>query len=300
MADFKRMAVFAAVVEQGSLSAAGRRLGMSTSAVSQHLRALEEAFGVVLLNRSTRKLGLTDAGQRVARHCQAMVAAAEAAQQQLSLAQDAPQGQLRMSAPQGFARHIAPALSPLLASHPELSLYLRLGDEMIDLIEARIDLALRAGRLADSSWVARRLCELECVLCAAPAYLASRPAIHAPGDLLGQQWLGPARDSGQLDVHLTGMGAEAQVLRVEPRVISNSQLSLQQMCVAGLGVASMVRIEIEEELRSGRLVPVLPDWHPPSYPLWAVTPQRDTQPAKVRHAIEAMQGYMLTLPGSRA
>ncbi|MDQ7988720.1 MAG: LysR family transcriptional regulator [Candidatus Dactylopiibacterium sp.] len=297
--DFKRMAVFAAVVEQGSLSAAGRRLGMSTSAVSQHLRALERHFGVVLLNRSTRKLALTDAGQRVARHAQSMVGAAEAAEQQLRLAHDAPLGQLRMSAPLGFARHVAPALAPLLAAHPALSLHLTLADEMIDLIDARIDLALRAGRLADSSWVAQRVCELACVLCAAPAYLAGRAPIRGLEDLPGQQWLGPAHAEAGLDLDLQGPGEQRGRLRAMPRVTGNNQLSLQQMCVAGLGVAMMVRIDVEDDLRGGRLVPVLPDWAPPAYPLWAVTPRRGTQPAKVRHAIEAMQAYLLTLAGSR-
>jgi DNA-binding transcriptional LysR family regulator len=143
MIDFKRLAVFATVVELGSFGAAARRLGISTSAVSQHLRALEQTYGVTLLHRSTRKLGLTDAGQRVVRHCRAMLTEAGAAHEQLSMAHEAPSGQLRMSAPVGFARHVAPALAPLLAAHPALKLHLTVADEMIDLIDARIDLALR-------------------------------------------------------------------------------------------------------------------------------------------------------------
>ena len=293
------MAVFAAVAESGSLSAAGRRLGMSTSAVSQHVRRLEKDFGVALVNRSTRKLSLTDAGQSIAGHCQAMVDAAEAATQQLNLVHDVPTGQLRLSAPQALARHIAPALSPLLASNPELSLHLLLDDEMVDLVEARVDLALRAGQLADSSWVARRLCEIECVFCAAPAYLEPRPPIIAPEDLMSQQWLGTARHSGPLELVLTGPAGESEAVQIEPRVCSNSRQNLLQMCISGLGVAHMARLEVEDELRNGSLVPVLPSWTRAAYPVWAVTPRRDTQPAKIRHSIKSLQSYLLGLPGSR-
>src|SRR6218665_3264541 len=137
--DFRRLAVFAAVARHGSMSAAGRAMGMSTSAVSQQVRALEQASGVTLLHRSTRKLALTDAGARLAEHSRAMVDAAQAAHQQLAMAHDAPSGELRMSAPVGFARHVAAALAPLLAEHPELTLRLFVDDQMIDLIDARLD-----------------------------------------------------------------------------------------------------------------------------------------------------------------
>ena len=112
MDDLKRMAIFAAVVQHGSMSGAARSLRISTSAVSQQMRLLEQNGGVTLLHRSTRKLALTDAGERFAEHCAAMVTAAGLARQQLTLAHDAPSGELRVSAPVGFARHVAPALGP--------------------------------------------------------------------------------------------------------------------------------------------------------------------------------------------
>ena len=300
MTDFNRMAVFAAVVEQGSMSAAGRRLGMSTSAVSQHLRALEQSYGVTLLHRSTRKLTLTDAGQRFARHCQAMVAAAEQAQQQLRMTRDAPVGQLRIAAPVGFARHVAPALAPLLAANPGLDLYLMVADELIDLIDARIDLALRGGRLPDSSWVARRMCELGMLLCAAPGYLAQRGTPRVPSDLLAHQWMGLPQGEAGLQLTLDDASGHCETLRLEPRITSNNQLSLQQMCVAGLGIARMVRADVQDDLHIGRLVAVLPDWQVPGIATWAVTPQRDAQPAKVRFAIDALQAYLAKLPGAVA
>lgn len=293
--DWKRLALFAEVVRAGSLSAAARRLGISTSAVSQQLRVLEQAHGVTLLHRTTRKIAVTEAGARLADHCQAMVDAADRARQQLTLARDAPQGELRISAPVGFARHVAPALAPLLAAHPGLTLRLLVDDAMIDLVDARVDLALRAGRLADSTWVARRLCSFEMLLCAAPAYLARAGVPQAPADLLAHQWIG----SGQaLLLELSGATGTVERLRVEPRAMSNNQLSLQQLCVAGLGLTLAVRADVEDELRSGRLVPVLPGWRGPPIPVWAVTPQRDGQPAKVRHASAAIERYLLTVPGA--
>lgn len=304
MTDYKRMAVFAAVVDAGSLSAAGRRLGMSASAVSQHLRRLESDFGVALLNRSTRRLTLTDAGQRIAGHCQAMVAAADAARQQLNQLHDLPIGQLRLAAPQGLARHIAPALSPLLARNPDLSLHLLLDDERIDLVAESVDLALRVGRMPNSAWVARRLCDIECVFCAAPDYLEARPPITSPEDLAHQQWLTPVRQSGitesPVELQLSGPHGEQRTVSITPRVRSNSRQNLLRMCTDGLGLAHLARLEVDDELRSGALVSVLPAWTRPTYPVWAVTPQRDTQPAKVRYAIEAMQGYLSSLPGSRS
>jgi len=298
MDDLKRMAIFAAVVQHGSMSGAARSLRISTSAVSQQMRLLEHNGGVTLLHRSTRKLTLTDAGQRFAEHCTAMVAAAGLARQQLTLAHDAPSGELRVSAPVGFARHVAPALGPLLAEHPALSLKLLVDDAMIDLIDARVDLALRAGRLADSSWVARHLGALDWVLCAAPAYLRQRGTPQGPADLAAHQWVAAPREGSFIEHTLNGPEGQQHSLRIEPRITSNNQLSLQQLCVAGLGVALMVRPDVEDDLRSGRLVPLLPEWRLPPIDVWAVTPQRDRQPAKVRHAIEALHAHFRAVPGA--
>jgi DNA-binding transcriptional LysR family regulator len=298
MDDLKRMAIFAAVVEQGSMTRAARQLGLSTSAVSQQLRRLEQSGGVTLLHRTTRKLTLTDAGARFGEHCRAMVTAAAQARAQLALAHDAPEGELRVSAPVGFARHVAPALAPLLADHPALRLRLLVDDAMIDLVEARVDLALRAGRLADSSWVARRLCAFSWGFYAAPAYLHRMPAPAAPADLQSHQWLGAPRQGTVVQAELTGPAGRTETLRVDARITSNNQLTLQQMCVAGLGVAALVRADADDELLAGRLVELLPAWRAAPIDIWAVTPQRDNQPAKVRHAIAALATSLRALPGA--
>ncbi len=298
MDDLRRMAVFAAVVQHGSMSAAARALRMSTSAVSQQVRLLEQGSGVTLLHRSTRKLSLTDTGARFAEHCHAMVSAAAQAQQQLALAHDAPSGELRMSAPVGFARHVAPALARLLSDHPAMSLRLLVDDAMINLVDARIDLALRAGRLPDSTWVAQRLCEFECVLCASPDYLRRHGEPRTPAELAQHQCLVGSRDGSVLQIELQGPQGRKETLRVEARIASNNQISLEQMCVAGLGIAGMTHPDVYEELQSGRLVRVLPAWQPAPITVWAVTPQRDNHAAKVRHAIAAMRAYFAATPGT--
>jgi len=300
MDPLRRMAVFAAVVEQRSMSAAARALGMSTSAVSQQVRQLERDSGVTLLHRSTRKHTLTAAGERFYEGCAAMVAAARDAQQQLAQVRDAPTGELRVSAPVGFACHVALALSGLLNTNPGLTLRLLVDDQLIDLIGQRIDLALRFGRMHDSGWVARKLCEFEQMVCAAPAYLRRSGSLASAHDLMRHDWLLFATPDTARSFDFSGPGGEALSLRVEGRINSNNQYALQQMCLAGLGLSLMVHADVADDLQAGRLVDVLPQWRVPRLSAWAVTPQRDAQPAKVRHAIDALQLHLSGLPGAHA
>lgn len=300
--QLKRMAVLATVVEQGSFVAAAKKLKTTTSAVSQQVRALERDMGVTLLHRSTRRLALTPAGARFHEGCAAMLAAAQQAQLQLLQLRDAPEGELRVAAAVGFARHLGPALAPLLSSHPSLRLHLEVDDGFSDLLALRIDLAVRYGRLPDSPWVAQKLGEKSLALYAAPTYLAR---LGAPSTLerLGQHdWLaiGADTESPRLLELITepAGGAESQKLRIAPRVSSNNQFSLQQLCEAGLGLAMLSPSDVDEAVQAGRLLRLMTSWQLPSLPVWALTPQRDAQPAKVRHAIQALKTHFsqLTTP----
>ncbi len=300
MDDLKPLAVFAETVAAGSMSAAGRRLGMSPSAVSQAIRSLELQGGVTLLHRTTRKLALTEAGERYYPHCKRLLEAAQAAAESLQQARDAPTGELRVAAPVGFAAHIAPALAPLLAEAPQLRLRLLVDDAMIDLVDARIDVAVRIGRLANSSWVARRLCEFEMILCAAPSYLQRYGTPTAPQELAAHQWLAFGRDlqfaTVPMDMHLAG--GQQQLVDVEARITSNNQISLQQMCEHGLGIAVLGRVDVMSSLQRGALVQVMPQWQLGSMPVWAVTPKRDAEVVKVRAALDYLKRYFARLPGS--
>ncbi len=302
--QLKRMALFATVVDSGSLAAAGRRLGQSTSSVSQQLRELEAALGVTLLLRSTRKLRLTEAGARFVGGCRALLDAAEQAGRELEQLRDAPQGELRVASPVGFARHLGPALAPLMAAHPGLSLHLNVDDGLIDLIEARIDLALRFGRLPDSNWVAERLATQPMAICAAPAYLARRGLPSAPQELAAHDWLliDPLPRAGLLPLAgpKPGQRCELRLAGAAVRARSNNQLSLQQLCEAGLGLALLGRWDAAAALDSGALVALLPQWRPPDYPVYACVPQRTAQPAKVRAALAALRRYLGALAPSPA
>jgi len=293
MDNLRGMAVFATVVARGSMAAAAEALGMSPSAVSQQIRKLEAQAQVSLLHRTTRRLTLTEAGEAFYRSCAQMLAIAEEAEQRLGEWREAPVGELRLAAPVGFSgRLITEALRPLLENHRQLRLQLFFHDEQIDLIEQRIDLAIRVGNLADSSLVARHLGNWQNLVCAAPAYLRRCGAIDHPEQLQQVDWLAlNTRGHGQA-LQFDGPDGESCRLRLEPRVAANSMLALRQFTLDGLGVSLQPEPEVREALEEGRLLRLLPQWRLPTYGIYAVTPRRDAQPAKVRVAIEALRRHL--------
>ncbi|TLP76445.1 LysR family transcriptional regulator [Pseudomonas nitroreducens] len=293
MDNLRGMAVFATVVARGSMAAAAEALGMTPSAVSQQIRKLETHAQVTLLHRTTRKLTLTEAGEAFYRSCAQMLAIAEEAEQRLGEWREAPVGELRLAAPVGFSgKLITEALRPLLENHRQLRLQLFFHDEQIDLVEQRIDLAIRVGTLSDSSLVARHLAEWNNVICAAPAYLRRMPAIDHPQQLQGVDWLSLNTVAHQAYLNFSGPGEETCKLRLEARVAANSMIALRQFTLDGLGVSAQPEPEVREALEEGRLVRLLPEWTLPPFGIYAVTPRRDAQPAKVKVAIEALRRHL--------
>lgn len=293
MEQLKRMALFATVVDRGSMVGAAEVLGMTASAVSQQIRKLEESTQVSLLHRTTRKLTLTEAGASFYESCAQVLALAKQAEQRLAELRDAPVGELRIAAPVGLpGKLLSEALAPLLRAHPGLSLRLFFHDEMIDLIERRIDLAIRVGQQDDSSLVARHVADWRMLLCAAPAYLARCGPVEDPQQLLGLDWLSLSTDRWQ-QVTLYGPGGAQQRLRIESRVACNNILSVRQFTLAGMGVSVQPEPEVREQLASGQLLALLPAWQPAPIGIHLVTPRRDAQPAKVRYAIEALRRSLL-------
>ncbi|QLG89155.1 LysR family transcriptional regulator [Chitinibacter bivalviorum] len=291
MDALRRMAIFARVVELGSMNAAAKALGMTPSAVSQHLSKLEAQHNVTLLHRTTRKLTLTEAGAVFYQGCADMLAAAQLAEQRITELRDAPVGELRLSAPTGFAGPlISQALAPLLKAHPQLSLRLFFHDEMIDLVGNRIDLALRAGELKDSSLVARHLADWPNVLVAAPQFLARIAPIAHPSQLAEQQWIGI--EAGRSDFVFIHPNGERCQPTITPRIVSNNIVSAREFVLAGMGLAIQPEPEVRTAINDGRLMVVLPEWRLPSIAIYAVTPRREAQPAKVRYAIEALKAQL--------
>ena len=298
MDSVKRMALFAQVVQHGSMSAAARAMGMSTSAVSQQLRALEQDAGVALLHRSTRRLALTDVGSRYYAACARLLDAAGEAEAELSAARHAPSGELRLSAPLGMAAHIGPALGGWLQDNPQLRLHLFFDDGWTDLLQARIDLALRFGQLPDSDWMAQRLGSLQRWPCAAPAWLQQQGVPGDPLQVPAAEWLGMPQVPGLVWRHHDS--GQEHLVPAHPRIASQNQPAVLRLCEAGLGVAVLTSLDAAPLLEAGSLQRLLPEWEVPALPVWAVTPHRQTQPAKVRQAIVLLQDYLARLPGAEA
>lgn len=298
MDSVKRMALFAQVVQHGSMSAAARALGMSTSAVSQQVRALEQDAGVALLHRSTRRLALTDVGSRYYAACARLLDAAGEAEAELSAARQAPSGELRLSAPLGMAAHIGPALGGWLQDNPQLRLHLFFDDGWTDLLQARIDVALRFGQLPDSDWMAQRLGSLQRWPCAAPAWLQRHGLPDDPLQIPAAEWLGMPQVPGLVWRHREN--SEERLVPAHPRIASQNQPAVLRLCEAGLGVAVLTCLDASPLLEAGSLQRLLPEWEVPPLPAWAVTPHRQTQPAKVRQAIDLLQDYLARVPGEPA
>ena len=306
MEDLRQYAVFAETVSAGSMSAAAKRLRMSPSAVSQTIRALEARTGIVLLHRSTRKLTLTEAGERCLPYCRRLLEARNGAAESLVQARDAPFGELRVAAPIGFAAHISAALAPVLADWPGLRLKLILDDRLVDLIDARVDLAVRVGGLPDTNWIGRKLCNFEGILCASPAYLGRRGSPATPADLPEHDWLamegendGAAREDGGREpitaLDLTDGNGRRERVPLAIRIGTTSQVALHQLCEEGMGLASLFYPDAQPALEQGRLVRLLRDWHLPSAPVTMVMPRSGGGEAKVRVAADALLRYFAAL-----
>lgn len=292
----KRMAIFSRVVESGSMSAAARELAMTTSAVSQQIRQLEAETGLALLHRSTRSLSTTVAGQTYYEDCAIMLHAAQAAEQRLSDLRDEPRGELRVAFPVGFSAHLAAALAPLLRAHPLLSLRLFAEDRRVDLIAERIDLAIRVGALADSTLVARRLTEWRHVLLAASAFAQEHGLPQSPGELARFPVLNLSVVNQAEFIELYRAGEPAHRVRVNGPVAGNSFIALQHIMLQGAGIMRMPGPDATPLIEAGLAVPVLPEWSMAPVGVYAVTVQRDSQPAKVRLAIAALREYLEKMP----
>ncbi|TNI66546.1 LysR family transcriptional regulator [Aeromonas media] len=297
MDQLRRYAIFAAVVEAGTMTGAAKALGMTPSAVSQHIGQLESLLGLTLLYRSTRRLSLTEAGEVVWQGCQSLQQTLNQTELRLSEVRDSLLGEVRITAPVGMAgQPLALALSPLLQAHPGLCIQIIADDEKRDLIAERIDVALRVGSLPDSTLVARKLGQTRMLLCAAPAYLARKGTPRTPADLATHDWLsGDMLGSGLL--LLDERGGEHRV-RFKPRVLCNNVLPLRQFTLAGQGISLQPEGEVGEDLAQGRLLALLPGFRVPPMEIHAITPQREI-PEKVRRVITALRSHFAE-PGGAA
>jgi len=280
------MAVFVEVARKGSFSAAARRLQLSPSAVSKLVTRMEERLGSRLFNRTTRKLSLTEGGQRYFGRCVEILADIDAAEELLAGYQHAPKGELIVSCSPGFARfQLLPLVPRFLQQHPELELNLQTAGEKVDLLSHNIDVAIRLGNLKDSTLVARKLGESYRVVCASPEYLAVHGTPKRPGDLVSHNCLTIATEKEFNRWTLT-RGKNQQVVDVSGNLVSNSVDSMYEMALQGLGIINLAEFIVGGDLRSGRLVPLLKNYKSDSQLIHAVYPHRRHLPAKVRVFID--------------
>lgn len=293
MTRLEDLDIFAQVARNLSMSAAGRELGLSPAVVSKRIKHLEERLGTRLFQRTTRQLSLTEAGQGFLIRIEAILAGIEDAEAFIAGRAEEARGTLKISAPTSFGRmHVAPHLKPFMQANPGITINLTLSDEFIDLVAGGYDLAIRIGELTDSSLVARRLAPVRRLLCASPDYVSTHGMPETLADLDRHVCLAPHNnDTWRLE------GPDGPVIyRPQGPLVTNSSEVIREAVIAGLGIALRSTWDVGPELKSGKLLPVLPFLEAPkNVALSAVYPSREFLPAKVRLFID----YLASLYGPR-
>ena len=286
MDQFKEIESFVAVAQLGSFVKAADRLGLSKAMVSRHVSELEARLGVRLMQRSTRRVSLSDAGAEYLQRCVQILGELHDANAAVSATAVQAQGLLKVTAPLTFGiRHMAPLWGEFLRIHPRVELEVNLNDRVVDLIEEGYDLAVRIGQLASSSLIARRISGTRLVLCASPRYLQQAAPIHALDDLgdhdviaytylaTGEQW------------SFTGPQGTRSIT-VHPRLRSNSGDTCRAAALADQGIVFQPSFLVGEDLKAGRLVEILPQYAGPELDISVVYPSRHHLSHKVRAMVE--------------
>lgn len=285
MDRLQSMEVFRWVVELGSFSRAADRLDLSKATVTAHVAALEKRLGIKLLNRTTRKLALTDDGAAYLDHARRVLSDVEETESMLAAGRTAPRGVLRVDLPTAIGRQfVVPALPRFAAQYPELRVVAILEDRRVDLLEEGIDAAVRVGPLADSTLIARRVYEASWVCCASPDYLALHGTPQRPADLAAHQCLGLYSVTlGAALEWAFEKGGERVAFRPEGALAVSNAEALLDAAVAGAGVGMLFDVTAGRWIASGALRPILADWQRRDrHPISVVYPQSRHLSAKVR------------------
>jgi DNA-binding transcriptional LysR family regulator len=271
MDKLRAMAGFARIVDKGSLTAAAADLGVSLPSMVRSLAALERELGATLLNRTTRRINLTDEGRQYLEHCRAVLAQVQEAEAMLHSRRAAPRGRLAVTASVMFGRHyVGPLMSEFLQRHPEVCAELLFVDRVVNLVEEGVDAAIRIGRLADSSLAALPLGSMRRVVCASPAYLRAHGAPRRPEDLRAHRC-----------VRFTGLSPQAEwVFRPPARKVAirsavtcNQADAAIEACAAGLGLGSFLSYMVAPLTRAGKLRYVLEEFEVEPLPVSFLYPQ---------------------------
>lgn len=296
MEDLKHMAIFAAVVEGRSFSAAARRLGLSKSVVSKAVSDLERSLGARLLNRTTRAMSLTDAGTILHAHCARVVEELQLARLAVGQLNEAPRGLLRVSASVAFGTlHLAPALPRFLERYPDVRIDMVIGDRIVDLAEEGFDLAIRISREPAQNLVARRLATVNRKIVATPEYFLRHGIPATPEDLSAHNCLTYTHFNPQDTWRMRGPDGDISV-PIRGNLRLNDDEALSEAVLGGLGVALLPTFIIGKDIHAGRLQSVLADYVPSERHIHAVYLPNRHVPASVRAFIDFLLERFLPTP----
>jgi DNA-binding transcriptional LysR family regulator len=287
MDKLRALSVFASVVERGSFAAAADHLGLSRTAASRLVMDLEAELGATLLNRTTRRVSLTQVGETYAGHARRILEQVDEADREASAQTSNPRGRLRISAPMSFGvRHVAPRLKAYMTAYPDMQLDLVLNDRLVDLADEGFDLAIRIGRLADSALIARKLASCRIVLCAAPAYLRENGEPSSLSDIAKHVTLGYPYWAGQVAWTFAAPDGRDVRVPVKNQVWSNNGDALLNAAISGLGIILQPDFIVYEALRQGKLVELFEDFRSPEVGIHALYASRAFMPVRIRSFIE--------------
>lgn len=290
--DLNDIVVFTKVVETKSFTGAAEQLGLPKSTVSRKLAQLEERLGVRLVQRTTRKLALTEIGEAYYERCARIVADIAAAEQVVTDMQATPRGRVRVSAPIDLAtKYLGGIVSDFLALHGDIFVELDASDRFVDLIEEGYDVAIRFGQLAESTLIARRLCSLRALLVASPDYLSKRGNCEHPEQIDEHDRLLFTPTPRVQSWTLTDGQGTFEFGR-PARLASNNVGAIYSAVLAGSGIAVLSEFQVACDIQSGKLVQVLPAWHTSSFDVHAVYPARQNLPPRLSLFLEFLQAAM--------
>ncbi len=289
---FQGMRVFSEVVAQGHLSRAAERMDLSGSAVSRHLADLEAHLGVRLINRTTRRLSLTEAGQAFHERTVQILADIDEAEAVVTSGAVTPRGTLRLTCSIAWgSAHLAAAIAAFARLHREVRFELDLSDRAIDIVDEGIDLAIRIGEIGGQSLIGRRIGTMRLVCCAAPAYVAVHGSPSTPEELAKHHCLTYAYASGGNLWRFRGSDGSEHVVRAQGPAHANNGTMLVALAEAGMGVTLEPDFVVADKLTRGSLVALLPGYEPGSAGIYAVYPSRRHLSAKVRVFVDFLVGH---------
>ncbi|UHQ55707.1 MULTISPECIES: LysR substrate-binding domain-containing protein [Microbulbifer] len=288
MREWEGVSEFVAVAEAGSFTGAARRLGISTAQVSRQVSALESRLSTKLLYRTTRKVSVTEVGQVYYQHCRQVLDGLEEAERAVSDLQQVPRGRLRLTAPVTYGETtLAPLVNDFALRYPELEVDMQLTNQKLDLVAEGYDLAIRLGKLDDSSMMARRLGSRTLYVCASPAYLAAHGEPHSLSEL-GQHNCLP----GTLEYWRFREQGRSRDIRVSGSIRCNSGQALVDAALKGIGLVQLPDYYVDEHLRSGRLISLLEHYREEDDGIWGVYPHNRHLSPKVSMLLDYLGEFI--------